>query len=119
VIQKEIIDELARLGIDCHARVHPLLVHDLTELTAFYRIVLRQRITEKTGPTPGAPHRRALPLPGRGAPFPAAGAGGPKVLATAVAAGMAGRRKSRPVAVLPNRALPGVAMTGPANAHEA
>jgi serine/threonine protein kinase len=134
-IQKDIIDEITRLGIDCHELHHSLLVHDFTELTALYRIILRRHTSDqlkdlmvkvgqhsasraKALPPAGMPTPRAMPVPGRPAAFPAAGGAGPRVLTTPVAAGTAGRRGSRPVAVRPNVALPG-ARPPAAGAHEA
>jgi serine/threonine protein kinase len=134
-IHKDIIDEITRLGIDCHELHHSLLVRDFTELTALYRIVLRRHTSEqmkdlmvrvgqqsatraKAGPPAGMPTPRAMPLPGRPGAATPAGGGGPRVLTTPVAVGTAGRRGSRPVAVRPNVALPGAARPGP-GAHEA
>jgi hypothetical protein len=132
-IQKDIIDEITRLGVDCHELHRSLLDGEFTELTALYRILFRIRTTEKMkdlmqrvgqqgaarklGGQP-APSPRLMPLTGgKPAPFPAA-AGGPRVLTTPVAAGAAGRRGSRPVAVRPN-ALPAAARPGAPGAHEA
>jgi serine/threonine protein kinase len=138
VIEKEIIDKMTQLGIDCHELHHSLLVGDFTELTALYRIFRRVATTEclkdvmqrvgqsgpRKGPTPSGhppagPSPRGVPLPGRPAPFPPAGGGaGPRVLTTPVAAGTAGRRGSRPVAVRPNIGLAGT-RPGTRGAHEA
>jgi serine/threonine protein kinase len=137
VIEREIIDKMTQLGIDCHELHHSLLVGDFTELTALYRIFRRQATTERLkdlmqrvgqsavrkGPAPLAhppagPSPRGVPLPGRPAPFPPAGGAGARVLTTPVAAGTAGRRGSRPVAVRPNAGLAG-SRPGTAGAHEA
>ena len=46
-IDREIIDKMTGLGIDCHELHNSLLIGDFTELTAIYRIFLREKTTEK------------------------------------------------------------------------
>jgi serine/threonine protein kinase len=132
-IEKDIIDQMTQLGIDCHDLHQALLVGDFTELTALYRIFRRQTSTERlkdvmqrigqqaanrAKAAGTAAHPPVGPGPrGRPAPFPAVG-GTTRVLASPVAAGTAGRRGSRPVAVRPNVAMPGT-KAGAAGAHEA
>jgi serine/threonine protein kinase len=137
-IDREVIDTIAGLGIDCHDLHSSLLKGEFTELTALYRIFLRERATEKMKDlmhkmqTSGAsrvarpptalrplafkPADGTPPSPGR-APFPVApaGGGGPRVLATPVAAHAGNRRSSRPVAV--RRNVPGAADAG-GGSHE-
>jgi serine/threonine protein kinase len=133
VIDREVIDTIAGLGIDCHELHSSLLKGEFTELTALYRIYLRERATEKMKDlmhkmqTSGAsravrpPSARPIvvkptpPSPGRSpfAPAPTVGGVSPRVLATPVAAHAASRRGSRPVAV--RRNVPGAADAGGAS----
>ena len=46
-IDREIIDKMTGLGIDCHELHNSLLIGEFTELTAIYRIFLREKTTEK------------------------------------------------------------------------
>jgi serine/threonine protein kinase len=46
-IDKEIIDQMTALGVNCHDLHQALLVGEFTELTALYRIFLREKATEK------------------------------------------------------------------------
>jgi hypothetical protein len=127
--------QITAFGIDAHELHHSLLVRDFTELTALYRILSRQKTSERLKDVmqrvaqqgasrpkigqPAMPSPRAFPMPGRPAPFPGAGQGGARQLTTPVAAGTAGRRGSRPVAVRPNVALPGAARPAGPTPHEA
>ncbi|KAH0789324.1 CAMK family protein kinase [Histomonas meleagridis] len=47
VINKEIVDKMVELGIDCHSLHQQLLNGDFTELTSMYRQLLKENITEK------------------------------------------------------------------------
>jgi serine/threonine protein kinase len=124
-IQKELIDVMTGYGIDCHNLHASLLAREFTELTALYRIIFRQKTMErmkdlmlKVGqqaasrkvPAPlGRPTSGRAPVPGgpaRPTPFPAAGAGGQRVLTTPVVADTSARRRSRPVAVRPDAGIP-------------
>jgi serine/threonine protein kinase len=140
VSQKEIIDQITSYGIDCHGLSQALLTHEFTELTALYRIIFREKTTEKMKdlmqkvcqqsaagrkmPTPlGRPAVQGGPVPGIAArllPFPVAATGGPGscVLTTPVVANISARRGSRPVAVRPNVAMP-TPRGGATGAHEA
>jgi serine/threonine protein kinase len=143
VSQKEIIDQITAYGIDCHGLHQALLTREFTELTALYRIIFREKTTEKmkdlmqkvcqqSAPgrkvpvplgrpvVPGGPARAAVPgSSGRPSPFPVGGAGpGPRVLTTPVVANTSARRGSRPVAVRPNVAMP-TPRGGATGAHEA
>ena len=46
-IDKEIIDKMTSLGIDCHELHNSLLIGEFTELTAIYRMFLREKTTER------------------------------------------------------------------------
>ena len=46
-IDKEIIDKMTALGIDCHELHNSLLIGEFTELTAIYRMFLREKTTER------------------------------------------------------------------------
>ena len=45
-IDKEIIDKITAMGVDCHELHNSLLVGEFTELTALYRLLQRQKTTE-------------------------------------------------------------------------
>jgi serine/threonine protein kinase len=112
-ISREVIDEITALGIDCHELPSALLNGEFTELTALYRIVLRERAKEKMKDlmqkmqkcsASRVPRPPGITPPGqRALPVPLVGGGGtgaaPRVLATPVAGQAASRRGSRPVAV--------------------
>jgi serine/threonine protein kinase len=46
-VDKEIVDQMTGLGIDCHPLVQQLLVGDFTELTAMYKLLKKEKQTEK------------------------------------------------------------------------
>jgi hypothetical protein len=46
-IDREIIDQMTALGIDCRPLAGTLLLGDFTDLTALYRLFIRERMTEK------------------------------------------------------------------------
>jgi serine/threonine protein kinase len=120
VIQRDVIEQITGLGIDCHELPHSLLVGEFTPLTALYRIYQRQKTTEKMKdlmqrvaetaqkklpaarvaqplmikPLPGAPPAK-LPFPGVQA----------RVM-TAVGPTSAGRRASRPNVAIRRNTLP-------------
>jgi serine/threonine protein kinase len=132
-IHKEIIDEMTALGIDCRELHHSLLVGDFTELTALYRIILREQTVEKMKGIMLRVNQvsalRKLPMPiGRQATtssrqVPAARPANPlpvgvvcqRVLTTPIAANPYSRRGSRPVAVRPTVVITVPRITG----HEA
>lgn len=45
-IDKEIIDKMTNLGIECHELHHSLLIGEFTELTGIYRILYREKMVE-------------------------------------------------------------------------
>ncbi|OHT02672.1 CAMK family protein kinase [Tritrichomonas foetus] len=45
-IDREVIDKMTSLGVDCHQLHQSLLMGEFTELTALYRILLRAKTTE-------------------------------------------------------------------------
>jgi serine/threonine protein kinase len=95
-IDKEIVDQMTALGIDCHPLHQQLLTGAFSELTAIYRQLLKERTTEKMkdlvanlqnagqrGQPPGGVKFAFQPLGAKGGPpqpqraaFPTAG--GPK-----------------------------------------
>lgn len=122
-IDREVIDAITGLGIDCHDLSSSILKGEFNDLTALYRIFLRDRATEKMKdlmhkmqtsgalratrpptalrPLLGKTADGAPPTPGR-MPFPGGAAAAivtPRVLGAPVAAHAADRRRSRPVAV--------------------
>jgi serine/threonine protein kinase len=122
VINRDVIDQITALGIDCHELPGSLLKGEFTELTALYRIYLRERATEKMkdlmdkmktsgasrGARPPTPGFAKSVVPGGPRPFPGGAkppgfqpVAQPKVLAAPVGAGAAAgrRRSSRPIAV--------------------
>jgi serine/threonine protein kinase len=127
VIQRDVIEQMTGLGIDCRELPHSLLVGEFTGLTALYRIYLRQKTTERmkdlmqrvsdTG-------QRKLPIaklvqPHMFTPCPAAVGGklpflaaNPRILA-AVAPTASGRRSSRPLVNVRRYTLPGSEPTSP------
>ena len=46
-IDKEIIDNITAMGVDCHELHNSLLIGEFTELTALYRLLQRQKTTER------------------------------------------------------------------------
>jgi hypothetical protein len=99
-IDKEIVDRMTALGIECHPLHQQLLTGVFSELTAIYRQLLKERTTEKMKdlfanlqnagqrPQPQNDLKFAFrplgakggpPAPGKSA-FPAAGKGGPTAL---------------------------------------
>jgi serine/threonine protein kinase len=46
-IDREIIDQMTALGVDCRPLASALLFGELTDLTALYRIFVRERMTEE------------------------------------------------------------------------
>jgi serine/threonine protein kinase len=73
-VDREIIDKMTELGIDCHALSSALLMGEFTDLTAVYRIFVRERMTEqmknvmqkmKMSGTKQVPHLIARPIPVR------------------------------------------------------
>jgi hypothetical protein len=55
-VDREIVDQLAALSVDCTLLPHQIIANNHTELTAMYRILKRKRMTEAmNGFTAAAP----------------------------------------------------------------
>jgi serine/threonine protein kinase len=118
-IDPEIIGKMMALGIDCHELRQSLLQDEFTDLTALYRILIREKICERNkdlltrlpGTTFGMkPAMGMAPVPtrptGRGqivvpalSPSPVAGTRPGQKVPGPVGGTTAGRRLSRPQAV--------------------